>query len=356
MQSAADNLKALNDLLVVDPDAELFADVDDTYQVSNLGRVRHKASGRVVSVYLHDGGYWRVGLNSRLWYVHVLVAKAFVVPKDSNPRRIVVDHIDGDKNRYRWDNLRWLTHKENTEAHYALSEKAMRLIMCDKDGTEIGRYASTTHCIRAHPKLALQASGISKCCRGTMKAYKRHIFRYEVGSGGRVRHTPRELHPDEVFRNVGEFEGKDFSDYEISSYGLLRNVRGIYLTPVEPCGYYAYQLSLNGQKVEVRAHRLVAHAFCDGRTPARNIVHHKDANRKNNHYSNLAWCTQQENTEFSRARPVDHLTLDGVFVATYRSMAVAARAVGTSPVGICNACSGKQHTAGGFKWRYAQAV
>lgn len=347
--------RQLEGMLSQDPNAELFVEVtsDSRYEVSNMGRVRHRQKGTFLKFTFLEDSYPRVHLHQQHIYVHTLVAQAFV-PRDSNPSRIVVDHIDGDKNNYRWDNLRWLTPSENTMAHYALSEKSLKLIMMTVDGTEVGSFISTTHCIKSFPELSLSAHGISEVCLGHQKLHRGYVFRYL--DGGRTRHITRELFTDECFRNIGNFEGKDLSKYEISSHGLLRNTRGMYLVPVIDAGYVAYMLRCEKVRVEVRAHRLVAHAFCAGRTADKNIVHHKDEDRQNNHYSNLQWCSHRENSEFSRAKPVEQMTLDGKVVAVHRSMTVAAAVVNCNISAICNCVteSRRRKTAKGFRWRLVQ--
>lgn len=351
--TAVHNRQKLDELLAANPNVELFVEVaiDPRYEVSNIGRVRNKQSGKILRVHKHSGGYWRIGLDCKLKYVHVLVARAFV-PSDFDSQRVIVDHIDGNKDNFRWDNLRWLTASENTQAHYDLSQKALGLIMLTRDGIEVGRFPSVTKCQKAFPTLRLTAHGISMTCSGITKSHRQHVFRYV--DGGRKRQTPRALFADEVFKNIGTYEGHDFSCYEISNYGVLRNKRGMYLVQVQDGRYTRYQLYGNSRvKVEVRAHRLVAHAFCEGRTHAKKIVNHKDGNPGNNHSSNLEWCTSQENTLHSVGKGVEQLTLDGQVVATYASMTAAAVAVGCDSGDISRCCSGKRRTAGGYKWRLA---
>ncbi len=48
-------------------------------------------------------------------------------------------------------------------------------------------------------------------------------------------------------------------------------------------------------------HRLVAEAFLSN-AMGKPIVNHKDADRKNNHVSNLEWATLSENTRYHYAR------------------------------------------------------
>jgi hypothetical protein len=62
------------------------------------------------------------------------------------------------------------------------------------------------------------------------------------------------------------------------------------MTPWINAGYY--NVKLNGKHHNV--HRIVAKAFIP-RPTDKEYVNHKDGNKLNNHYSNLEWCTQQEN-------------------------------------------------------------
>ena len=48
-------------------------------------------------------------------------------------------------------------------------------------------------------------------------------------------------------------------------------------------------------------HRVVAEAWCKGKTVERSMVNHIDGNKCNNHPSNLEWCTAAENNAHARA-------------------------------------------------------
>jgi transposase-like protein len=65
-------------------------------------------------------------------------------------------------------------------------------------------------------------------------------------------------------------------------------------------GYKSVIISGNNYKV----HRLVADAFCSGRTAEKNVVNHIDRNRANNHHSNLEWTTPKGNR--NHGNPVHH--------------------------------------------------
>ncbi len=76
-----------------------------------------------------------------------------------------------------------------------------------------------------------------------------------------------------------------------------------------PHGYMhiaTYDGGRKGKAICAKVHRLVAECFCEN-PENKPIVHHKDNNKSNNHFSNLEWTTYKENTQ----RAVD----DGLLVS-----------------------------------------
>lgn len=57
-------------------------------------------------------------------------------------------------------------------------------------------------------------------------------------------------------------------------------------------------LKSNGKRKNFYIHRLVAEHFVK-KIPGKNVVNHKDFDKKNNNYKNLEWCTQKENVRYS---------------------------------------------------------
>ena len=63
-------------------------------------------------------------------------------------------------------------------------------------------------------------------------------------------------------------------------------------------GYMSITIHTNNNSVTVYQHRLVAMAYCE-KEQNQNYVNHIDFNTKNNHCSNLEWCTAKENMNHS---------------------------------------------------------
>ena len=97
---------------------EVWTDISvaPEYQISSFGRVRRKkprsdGSEFYPKISVHKAtGYCRVTLNGKKYYLHRLLAQAFV----PNPEgKSFVDHVDGDKQNNSLRNLRWATSSEN---------------------------------------------------------------------------------------------------------------------------------------------------------------------------------------------------------------------------------------------------
>lgn len=112
---------------------EVWKDIPEyngDYQVSNLGRVRSlkTKSGAILKCGPNATGYPAVSLLLRgvqsTYYVHRLVAKAFIKNPENKPQ---VNHKDSNKTNNKASNLEWSTASENVSHFYKSPHSPRRL-------------------------------------------------------------------------------------------------------------------------------------------------------------------------------------------------------------------------------------
>lgn len=106
----------------------------------------------------------------------------------------------------------------------------------------------------------------------------------------------------EIWKDVVGYEGF----YQVSNFGNIKRIgsfKGVnklyldnyYLKHKDNGkGYFRVKLSVNGKIKMIMVHRIIAEAFVT-RIKNKNVINHKDGNKKNNALLNLEWCTQSEN-------------------------------------------------------------
>jgi hypothetical protein len=111
---------------------------------------------------------------------------------------------------------------------------------------------------------------------------------------------------DEIWKDIKGYEGL----YQVSNYGNIKSVKRtvphaarrtiskkekIMTLKKTHKGYYSIQLYKAGKRKGYAVHRLVAMHFLINKENYE-TVDHIDANKKNNHYTNLEWVTNAENS------------------------------------------------------------
>lgn len=183
----------------------------------------------------------------------------------------------------------------------------------------------------------------------------------------------------EVFKDVLGYEGL----YQVSNFGRVKSLKrknvfycGLkkeYLErPVKEKilnfsksnrGYLQVCLTKNGKYKTYTVHRLVAKAFIDNPLNKK-TVNHIDGNKLNNCANNLEWATSSENNKHAfdnglskphNQRKVNQYDLEDNFIKTWNSIAefLKENNINLKNSGITSCCKGKQKTAYGYKWKYA---
>lgn len=181
---------------------EIWKDIEGFegyYQVSNLGRVRSldreiifnngksdtaktKAKGRVLTITKQTQGYSQIGLckngTQKSYRLNRLVAKAFIPNPDN---KLYVNHIDGNKDNNRADNLEWVTNSENIMHAYKnglLKHWQKPVLQIDDNGNVVAEYESIK---QAADTLGCSKGNICSSCKGVKgrnKAYG-YYWRYK---------------------------------------------------------------------------------------------------------------------------------------------------------------------------------
>ncbi|AYV76943.1 MAG: HNH endonuclease [Barrevirus sp.] len=331
-------------------------DYGKRYLISNFGKIYSCISDVLMSFAKED--YLRLKLtnaNSKetMCCLHILVAKHFVL----NPKKLPeVNHIDKNKYNANYKNLEWMTASENSQAYHD-TKVQFEILQYNSDGVLIKEWKSVKEIIAANPTYTVIR--ILKNINGYLQHAYNFIWKYKNKPKKKTFEVIIDKNKPETWKNLGKIDDIDFSGYDISSYGRVRNIkRKIILSPSIVTGYY--QISLTdtlGNAYMRRGHILVATRFCKGKTDIKNEVNHLDKNRLNNHYTNLEWNSHQGNIIHSVGRKVNQINIKtGKIIKTFDTAIAAAKEMNPnlkSASGIINVCKGRQNTSYGYKWQYA---
>lgn len=160
-------------------------------------------------------------------------------------------------------------------------------------------------------------------------------------------------------------------DRYVNGNGMMQLKKGKLLKlQVSKSGYLYVCLCNNGKEKLCRVNRLVAEAFLPNPDNLPQ-VNHKDEDKTNNSVDNLEWCDNKYNINYGTcierrskkmsdillnrkdlSKSVLQYTIDGEFIAEYKSTMDVKRKLGFDSGNISKCCNGKQKTYKGFIWKY----
>ena len=157
--------------------------------------------------------------------------------------------------------------------------------------------------------------------------------------------------------------------YSISEDGEIKNIKtGRTISQREDKdGYMVCNLSTTNKRQQTfKVHRLVALMYVENDNPEVKVqVNHKDENKKNNHYSNLEWCTLHYNINYGlrtkkaitpRERAIIIKNENTGDVVKFESIASACRMLNLDPRHLGEVLSGTRKTVNGYSAFYVKSV
>lgn len=312
------------------------------HEVSNHGRVRNKATKRILRPN-HKGAYLRISIDSKTYFIHRLIAEAFLHQDDE--KQICVNHINGKKKDNHVWNLEYATLSQNSRHAYATGLRKIKfraIIQINKNTGEIINEFESMHVVlQKNPRF--KRENISKALTGKREHAYDCIWKYK--NDNRKRDYESTFTSGERWRSLPNDE-----NVQISDRGRVRNIKTRRLYRLNQTHYSGYN-QFRGKPVHV----FVAKLFVENDDPmTKTVVDHIDRNRGNNDYRNLRWCTQQQNVEYACGKRVLQCDpLDGTVIQEFGSISAAARHVKRSFSCISDCLNGIQKTSGGYAWKYA---
>lgn len=170
----------------------------------------------------------------------------------------------------------------------------------------------------------------------------------------------------EEWRSIEGWEGYEVSNLgNVRSYikhGKIINEHHNFVGKSKRSGYYRADLQHKSGKSKTHSiHRLVALTFIPNLSN-KSQVNHINGIKTDNRVDNLEWVTASENAkhciriglkkDFNR-KPIIQLKITGEVVKKYGSTEEASKATGLNRKNICKVVNGENHTAGGYKWKFA---
>ena len=324
--------------------------------MSSHGRFRNRF-GCISLGSLTSSGYFRVGIDGNSFFVHRLVAFAFLGPPPAE-NRWLVNHRDNNPSNNCLENLEYVSRSQNMLHSFTNSSRgtASKPIMWRTMGSQSWTICSSGGV--ASRQLGVSRASVTRCCqqKGSINGFELRF----VSDGDRT------IQPHEEWRPMLDpRSGEIVPGKMVSSLGRVRGKNGCvskgYLHRI---GYFKTHISgISGRSRSELVHRLVAHAFLQPPdSPLRVQVNHRDGNKENNAAENLEYVSASENIAHcyavadrkgtSAGRPVEsRLCGSDNDWYPHPSIVAAAQMLGLQRNGISACINGRRRRAGAYEFR-----
>ncbi len=326
-----------------------------TYEVSNLGQVKNKKTGRILKS-VKNGGYSSVHLRqdgkNKSFKVHQLVGLCFIDNSENKPQ---INHIDKQRSNNASTNLEWCTAAENNAHKYlTLQVKTNQNLKIWRVNTLTDEKLELFNSILDAAKWCVEnnCSPSIHNARTNISNVIRNVYKSSCGFKWVLNEQPNL--ENEIWKNI-TIDGETFDNYQISNLGRFKNYKGIIMENYKPHHSGYIYVRVNYTKYSI--HHLVASTFIEN-PHSKPIVNHLDGNKTNNCLNNLVWATGPENSQHAHdtglikpfTRKIGQYNLDGHLIKEFESIIKAMNYTGIKS--IKEVLYNKQKTAGGFIWKY----
>ena len=328
-----------------------------TPEVSSHGRFRNRF-GYISFGSLETSGYLRVSIDGSCFFVHRLVAFAFLGPPPAE-NRWIVNHRDNNPSNNRLENLEYVSCSQNVLHSYMNSCRGTpsKPVMWRTMGSQSWTICSSGTV--ASQQLGVSRTSVSKCCqqKGSINGFELRF----VSEGDRT------IQPQEEWRSMLDpRSGEIVPGRMVSSLGRVRGKNGcVSKGYLERTGYFRTHISgISGFRSRNElVHRLVARAFLQPPdSPLRVQVNHRDGNKENNAAQNLEYVSASENIAHrytigdrkgtSAGRPVEsRLYGSGNDWQAHPSIVAAAQMLGLRRTGVSACINGRTRRSGAYEFR-----
>lgn len=244
------------------------------YKINKNGEIWDSEKSKYAKTKILNG-YEVAEINGKLKSINRLVAKTFI--KNPNPKtKIYVHHKDDDKLNNCYNNLEWVTQKENLAYSKINISHPRKVQKLNETGDVIEEYDSVTI---AGNKNGVTRYAISKACLGVNKTCKGFKWKYKDDD---FNHSKIDLTKGKTIDGYDNY-------YVFSDGQVYSKARKSFLKPCKNANKHTYvTLCKNKKKQNKYVHRLVAELFLEN-PHNKKFVRHKTKNKSNNKVNNLKW-------------------------------------------------------------------